>query len=303
MSWNSDALFAKAALRAQETAHLDAASPDLGLAAALALELLARAALAHVSPTLLAEADESQRNILYALERPVPKFTPRSIITSKVFTVCTLVVPEFTEDDRKLCQALTERRNEELHSGGSAFASYPSEQWRIGFYRACQKLCKSMSRDLGSLFGVEHGAAVEEALASDAGAVLSAVKKRIAAHKTIWEALPSDEQAAKIASTQIQVPKYRMFGHVIVCPACASSAVVLGNPMGPSRGQLEDGDMVERVQMLPYAFRCEACGLSLPTRAEVLAADLGAPFTNTSRMDPVDYFAGEPDYYEEDNNE
>lgn len=61
--------------------------PEFGLWSALSLEILARAALAHISPVLLADA-KNWRNLTYALghDATAKKFAPNSIATTEVLT-------------------------------------------------------------------------------------------------------------------------------------------------------------------------------------------------------------------------
>jgi hypothetical protein len=70
--WSVDALFNKAVLYVGEMERLTADDWRFGLWSSLSLELLARAALANVSPTLLANGKD-WRNINYALGNPPTK--------------------------------------------------------------------------------------------------------------------------------------------------------------------------------------------------------------------------------------
>ena len=69
MSWERDPLWAKARLYFERAFAESREDPRFGLWCSLALELLARAAVASVSPTLLAEPDNEHRFLLHALNR------------------------------------------------------------------------------------------------------------------------------------------------------------------------------------------------------------------------------------------
>ena len=85
-AWSSEALFNKSLLYVGEMERFTANDWQFGFWSSLSLELLARAALACVSPALLAKGN-NWRNIAYALEHPATakQFVPTSITTSEVF--------------------------------------------------------------------------------------------------------------------------------------------------------------------------------------------------------------------------
>ena len=69
MSWERDPLWAKARLFFGRAFDEPRDDPRFGLWCSLGLELLARAALASISPTLLAAPENTHRYLLHALGR------------------------------------------------------------------------------------------------------------------------------------------------------------------------------------------------------------------------------------------
>jgi len=67
-AWSSEALFSKALLYVEEMERYTADDWQFGLWASLSLELIARASLSHISPTLLASRKD-WRNVHHALGR------------------------------------------------------------------------------------------------------------------------------------------------------------------------------------------------------------------------------------------
>src|SRR5713226_336085 len=129
MTWERDPLWAKSKLFL-ERAFAESSDDSLfGLWCSLGLELLARAALASVSPTLLAEPDQEHRFLLHALNRGSERTPRRSIGTGQVFSLCRTLFDDFSETDLKAALALVNRRNDELHSGAAAFDEYPPKYW------------------------------------------------------------------------------------------------------------------------------------------------------------------------------
>lgn len=69
-AWDPEALFAKAQRCAEQMIEMDADSWQHGLMASLSLELLARAALANVSPVLLTDPNQAWVQTYHALGYP-----------------------------------------------------------------------------------------------------------------------------------------------------------------------------------------------------------------------------------------
>jgi hypothetical protein len=117
-----------------------------GLWSGLALELLGRAALARISPTLLADHKDGN-NLLYALgfTPKAARFVPRSIEIGAVFERLNGLIPEFTKDLADFSVLHMQRRNQELHSGDSSFDSLAPSSWLPTYYRACTALVSSLA--------------------------------------------------------------------------------------------------------------------------------------------------------------
>lgn len=84
--WSEEALFGKALLYVEQMDSHTASDWQFGFWSALSLELLARAALAHISPVLLADA-RNWRNLTHAIgaDPTTKKFSPASVSTKEVF--------------------------------------------------------------------------------------------------------------------------------------------------------------------------------------------------------------------------
>mgnify|MGYP003334415439 CR=1 FL=1 len=146
--WNYDLLWAKAVLYMGRALEMPRDSELFPFWSSLALEFVARASLAYLSPTLLAEAgDQDGRHLLHALgiEPKVKGYVPKSIQISDVLARCKQIVPAFTEDMETFSRGFFNKRNEELHSGATPFSSLPNHSWlprftkRRSFYYATKK--------------------------------------------------------------------------------------------------------------------------------------------------------------------
>jgi len=291
MSWERDPLWAKARLffeRAFDQSRDDAA---FGLWCSLGLELLARAALASISPTLLAEPDREHKYLLHALGRGSERTPRKSIGAAQVLSLCNTLFPEFTKEDLTAALAVVNRRNEELHSGAAAFDSYTPNQWLTGLYKACNALTSAMSETLEDLFGEEEAGVANRILAEDRTNTTDRVQKRIASHRSVFETTPPAEQQGAKQQAEAEAEGLAFQGHHrVTCPACGAVATVQGQAFGKEHMSDEDGEIVVRQAVSPTSFLCEACGLKLDGYAELEIAGLGGHYTRRTSCSPDEYY-------------
>lgn len=272
----------------------------------LALEFLARAALAHISPVLLAEvSDDEGRNLLHALglEPKVKNFVPNSIQTSVVIIRCEQVIPDFTKDMGSFCRGLTNKRNEELHSGGIPFASLANHTWLPRFYEAATVLLAFQKKALPDFVGDAESKAADTMRKAVADEAAKSVQKSISAHAEVWKNKDKKEQKQlALAAKRAANPQ---LGHVVDCPSCGSKALLKGEEIRQQPPVLEDEELIVRSFVLPTELVCYACGLAIKSHSQLYAAGLGSQFTNITRYDPVDFYAQDNTDYggEEFNNE
>lgn len=291
MAWDRDSLWSKASLFFEKAFDESKDDPLFGLWSALGLELLARSALAHVSPTLLAEPDKDHRYLLHALNIGSERVPRKSLSSAQVLSLCSKLFDQFAEEDKSLCLAIINRRNEELHSGSAAFAEYPSSQWLSGFYCACKALCEAQNYTLEDLFGVEEAQFALELISSKKKETRGAVESKIAAHRKVFEGRSDEDQkSAKIQASQWSNTQSWYGGHKSSCPACGASAVIEGEPYGQEKVSHEDNVVVVRQPVNPRTFKCTACNLELNGYAELEAAGMGGRYTSKSAYSPEEYF-------------
>lgn len=262
--------------------------------ASLALELLARAALAKTSPVLLADASDADgRHLLHALglEPKVKTYVPKSITASDVLTRCEQIVPAFTKDIESFCRGFTNKRNEELHSGGSPFLEVPTQSWLPRYFEASKVLLAFQGLKLDDFVGAEEAKAAEVMLQAVADEAAKNVQKQISAYAEVWKSKKADEQEQQSKQAEKQAQPWR--GHVVRCPACGSPALLTGEEVKQQPPVLEGEEIVVRSVLLPTKFECTACGLEIDGHSLLHAAGLGGQFTRRTVYDPVDYYASE----------
>lgn len=301
--WSREALLAKAQRYAQEMLSHSRDDWRFGLSSTFVLEFVARAALSHISPTLLADA-KGWSNVYFALGQTptAPKFIPRSIDISEVFGRLREIVPSFTTELEGFAAQHLNRRNEELHGGGLPFDGL-STSWLPRFYETVSVLLGSIGEALPMLVGEEEFKLASELISASKDESARAVAKAISAHKTVWAAKGAEEKA-KLAQ-QASVWATRQAGHRVTCPACGNNALVHGEPISQPVRKLDGDVIVETQEYLPSKFECVACQLKISGLSQLNAGGLGATYKSTFTYDAADYYAPEDEHrgYEDDNNE
>jgi hypothetical protein len=304
-SWDPEALFLKAERYVQHMSSVDSDDWEYALWASLSLEFLARAALANVSPALLAETDRSWASLYHSLgfSPTEEKFAPKSVGISEVFKRLTAILPAFTREHESFGVLHTARRNAELHSGELAFDGIKGSVWQPRFYQTCEILLASMGMSLGDYVGSDEAKVAKQLISASADDSAKAVKGEVEAHKKVWFAKAEKERAALSASAMIWAT--RQAGHRVDCPACISQSLVVGEPVSAPVQRLTDGEITETQEYLPNQFECIACGLKIAGLSRLTVVGLGDRYKKTQVYDAADYYAPVDDYagYEEDNNE
>lgn len=302
--WSSDGLLTKAQRMFEEMLRHGHEDWRCALWSALALELLGRAALARISPTLLAaDSKGGADNLIYALglSPRSAKFVPRSIDVSTVFDRLHALSPEFTRDLADFSILHMQRRNEELHSGNSSFDGLGPSSWLPKYYRACTVLVESLGQELEFLVGKNEADAAAAMIAASLDESAKSVGKAIHDHKTKWGAKPQAEQQVLVDQAKVWANRYD--GHRVICPSCGSVALVTGEPIAPPIKTMEEDYVVATQKHLPSKFECIACGLKISGLPQLAASGLGDTYTTTSAYEVADYYRTPYDEYEDDNNE
>jgi len=305
IEWKSDALFLKAERYIQRMSQHTSDEWEYALWSSLSLELLARAALANVSPALLADNTGDWSHLYYSLgfAPNKEKFAPRSIPVNDVFARLSSIMPEFTTELENFCKRRIGMRNAELHSGLLAFDNVKSSMWQPEYYRVCTVLLASMGKTLEDFLGAEEAAIAEKIIEAAADKNAKAVQGDIKAHKAVWFAKQEEERSTLSKQAKIWATRYA--GHRVDCPACGSRALVHGEPVSAPSKKLENDEITETQEHLPSQFECVACGLKISGLSQLTVAGLGDRYKKTQVYDAAEYYAPSDEHegYEEDNNE
>jgi hypothetical protein len=291
MSWEKEPLFTKAKLYFEKAYDEDKEEPYFGLWCAMGLELLARAAVSHVSPTLLAEPDRDHQNLLHALNLGSAKSKKKSIGMIQVISLCQTLIPEFTESNFKIASAIINRRNEEVHTGAAAFEEYPTQKWIAGFYKCCQILSEFQGESLKSLFGNDIQKEAKIILTEIKEEVLGKTKSSIAAHKKVFSSKDPELQETLKITAQENGDKLAHRGyHRVECPACSCTSTVIGETYGKDTIENTEDEIIVRQSILPTKFNCIACELKLSGYNSLSAAGIANHYTRRQNYSPEEYY-------------
>ena len=300
-----EALYVKAERYIQHMSEFGSNDWKYALWSSLSLEFLARAALANVSPALLAETDKSWSSLYHALgfAPTEEKFSPKSIAINEVFKRLSAIVPDFAKEYESFGIQHTGRRNAELHSGEAAFDGIKASIWQPRFYQTCEILLVSMGMTLEDFVGKDEAKVAKKLITAAADESAKAVKGEVEAHKKVWLAKTQNDR--DMLSTQAAIRATRQAGHRVDCPACNSKALVVGEPISSPLQRLNDGEITETQEHLPNLFECSACGLKVAGLSRLAVIGLSDRYKKTNVYDAAEYYAPQDDYarYDDDNNE
>lgn len=291
MSWDKDSLLAKSKIFFAKAFQEDKEQIFFGLNCAMGLEVLSRAAIAKISPTLLAEPDKDQYHLLHALNLGSAKIQKKSIGTSQVLILCRTLIPEFTEDHHKFASAIINRRNEEVHTGTAAFIEYKTHLWIEGFYKCCKVLAEYLGETLETIFDIEEAKAANLIITETENKIIEKTKSLIAAHLKVFEAKSEDEinKLRAESEKQSEILSHKEH-HKVKCPSCNSIATVQGDVYGKDQVEHADGEIILRQTVLPTKFHCIACGLKLVGYGQISVAGIGEHFTHRSHFTPEEFY-------------
>lgn len=300
-----EALLLKAQRYAERVATSEDGAFGQGLAAALSLEFLARAALANVSPVLLVEGKQGWVQVHQALGYAIKETKPlASIGTADVIRRLEDIFTEtFTKEVAGHCSLMAAARNAELHSGETPFDAWAGAEWQPRFYEASKALLATMGMGLKDFIDGKEAEVAEKLIAARSDKGAQAVRGEIESHRKKWEEKKGEDRERDQHTAEAWARKQD--GHRVDCPACGSWALVFGDPVSAPQVRLEEEWVIEEQEHLPTHFECIACGLKVNGLSRLVAAGLGDRFKQTRTYDPAKYYTP-TDYgsnFEDDNNE
>jgi hypothetical protein len=275
---------------------------EQALWASAALELLGKAALARVSPLLIAEPTEDGTNILIAsgLIEGNARFT--SVSASTVFKRCQKAFRPFSASD---AVKFAEARNEYLHGSGIGFMTLPPQAWWPRYWALAVILVTALDREIDDLVGPDRARVVEAHLAQNAKNVEHRVEARIARARQRLAQDQAGTLPARIQAEWRSSPEPTAglpYWSAVECPACEKAGTLEGSDGSDMVSfeyihDREDGSPVgarARINVPAEYFGCPTCHLVLDDYELIEQAGLPDSFEFIDE-DP-EWPEAEPDY-------
>lgn len=299
MSWNSDDLLTKARLYVERAYRSLDDSSVFALWSLLALELLARSAIANVHPVLLANPNSS-KNLYFAIGREDLCEYPKSVPAKTVYDRCETLFRSFTKQEKDFCQALGELRNAEVHSGESVLEPIPVRDWQLKYYQVCEILLKTLNIDIDDYFPPEQIDSVKEILSINEKEERAAVRKLISAAKVQAKSDIFNIERCRDSLEHISPDDIDSIveNHAVACPVCGMRGRVVMKRLSLSDTRLVDDLPTKNITYIPTDFSCDKCRLSLEGYGRMVMAGLGEPVVVEVEVDLMDILMlyMEPDY-------
>ncbi|MDQ1627059.1 MAG: hypothetical protein QOI54_803 [Actinomycetota bacterium] len=290
--WLKARLFVNHAMDHEEPRTFD----EHALWASLALELLAKAALARVNPLLIAMPNEEGAHLLAAsglLDGDGPAMT---VGASTVFKRCARVFRPFN-----LAEALqfANNRNQYLHSGAATVTSLPETAFWPAFWSQAAILILAQDRDISEFVGADRADEVEAHLARNRQHVEQRVETLIGRARQHLDLIASGNAPERILAAYRRGGDLRAglrYSTEASCPACSEIGTVEGEQ--PEGHELryeqvgeDDFDVFADVSVYADYFSCANCRLVLDDAELLEVAGLVDLFDVEG--DPAEFVSGD----------
>jgi hypothetical protein len=264
-----------------------------------ALELLGKAALARVSPLLIAVPTDDGKSLLAA--SGLDDATGFTTVQAKtVWSRCARVFKPFNEGDAK---KVSLGRNAYIHSASVGFDKFPERAWWPLFWSQAVILLHHIEEDLSSYVPSRHVRAVEAHLATNKKnlerrleAALEHARGRLSQHAAgTLSAKAAQEWEAFALPSGFRRIEYDD------CPACGEGAWIGGEDrldvrVEYSHGDDDWGDALVTLEIGTDYLACPNCHLLLDDFDLIVEADIPTSFQVEGDPDDIEY---EPAYNNE----
>lgn len=292
--WDPDALWLKARLFINHA--MDPGEPrgfdERALWAWLALELLGKAALARVSPLLIAAPNEEGTNLLAASGLVSGDGPVTTVPALTVFKRCARAFRPFNLSE---CVQVMHNRNEYLHSGSASFTSLPESAFWPAFWSQAALLVLAQGRDIADFVGDERVHEVETHLARNKQHLQQRVETLLGRARQGLELVASGNASERIVKIYRHGGDLRaglQYSTARLCPACDALGTLEGSQESGHElryEQIAEDDFIVCADVTVYAdhFSCPNCRLVLNGADLLDVAGLDTEFETAG--DPADF--------------
>lgn len=291
-----DALWMKAKLFLSYALDDERTFDERALWASLSLELLAKAALTRVNPTLIAYPTDDGVSLLIAsgLLPGEARFT--SLPAKSLYSRCARAFKPFSDTQ---ANKITQARNDYLHGGTAGFTSIPEVAWWPRFWSQAAILVNAMDKQVEDLVGAANAFAVEKHLEQNAKNVEHRTEMLIERAKQRISLRDSGRMPANVAA-ELSAMRDLTAGlshHTdVTCPACGATGRLEGEDVLDSELHTEGYSPDDYEQWMDLTvgsdhFSCPNCKLVLNNYELIDAAGLDTDFMAIG--DVADFYEGD----------
>lgn len=263
--WSKAKVFLNRAMDPDPSRSFD----EQALWASAALELLGKAALARVSPLLIAEPTEDGVNILIAtgLIEGSAKFT--SVSASTIFKRCQRAFRPFSAADALQFAAA---RNEYLHGSEIGFMTLPPEAWWPRYWALAAILITAQDREIEDLVGLNRVQVVQAHLEQNSKNIEHRTEALVARAKQRLAQYLAGTLPAKIQMEWRSNPDLTLglsYSTTETCPACSGQGTIEGDDGSDMSYQYDYSNEYEvisawaEITVPAEYFSCSTCHLVL----------------------------------------
>jgi hypothetical protein len=283
-------VFIDKAIRNRDLGDFD----EFQLWASLSLELLGKAALASVHPSLIVDPNKPKGLLLACgrVDHKDLKMGEFKTITAKtVFERLnkTVNVPKFTQKEEDFCMLLANRRNAELHSAAIPYTGVELESLLPRYWEVCRILLEFQGKTLSDFLGEEEARRATTLIDDHTQYLKGLIEARVSRCREEYTATHGQQERREILYDLDD------WEELVDCPACGNSGVVEGELFDREFNRVD-----EENPWLTYfneyydatKFRCSYCDLKLDGSKEIELAGMKTDFVREVEDIP-DY---EPDY-------
>ncbi|WP_424465404.1 hypothetical protein [Pseudoclavibacter helvolus] len=266
--------------------------------ASCSLELLAKTALAHISPLLVVTPSDAGAGMLVAAGARSDDRPGSTILANVLWQRCSTAFPGFNAEEAKKIAA---NRNEYVHGSGALFGKRTEEVWWAEFWAVTAPLVEHCDCTIEDFVGRVRAIQVENYLQRNREHVANALRTKIAHAQTqlrLFESnglTPANHEAWK---------RYRLvsgftYETTATCPACETSGVLFGEEDISAETIYPDdlngrNEPVVILEIAPESFDCPKCHLYITDLEMLEAANLHDSFEVERELEDADM---EPDFY------
>ena len=214
--------------------------------ATLALELIAKAALATHSPILIADPNDDA-SLLGASGLVNADSGFKSVRATTLYRRCKRAFRPF---DEKKAEVFATARNEYLHGSAIAFAAIPEHVWWADFWSLASPLIDAQDKDIGEFVGDRRAEVVQVHLQNNKKYLVQRVESLISRSQTRYEEKLSGRISAarlKQWKSESDLRAHLKYSTNCECPACGQLGLI-------------EADDVENIRVETWSYSEEEYG-------------------------------------------